>query len=206
MVEDVDRTIGRWRGWWTRGAVAGVSEGAGGVSGCSCGLPGQGREVRSGCVAFHDGCRDEQLAVHRCRACCCCWGSPHGSTGVGSGLGAAMVIGTVSSGAFSAGAQYVTTGSVDPKQVALDGAIGGAAGVFGAGGATVAARMGGGSLVRTVAENGAVNLADSATHYSFVLGLHAVSGYHAALSQGGEAGWKHGPWGKGRAWPTAREG
>ena len=54
-------------------------------------------------------------------------------TGVGSGLGATILIGAATSGAFSAGTQYITTGKIDPKSLAADIAIGGATAPIGGG-------------------------------------------------------------------------
>ncbi|QWW19533.1 hypothetical protein I6B53_10735 [Schaalia sp. 19OD2882] len=67
------------------------------------------------------------------------------ATGVGAGIGAAILIGAATSEAFSAGAQLVTTGTIDPKRLATDIAIGGATGPIGSGvGSAV-----GGALART---------------------------------------------------------
>jgi YD repeat protein len=54
-------------------------------------------------------------------------------TGVGSGLGATILIGAATSGVFSAGTQYITTGKIDPKSLAADIAIGGATAPIGGG-------------------------------------------------------------------------
>ena len=54
-------------------------------------------------------------------------------TGVGSGLGATILIGAATSGVFSAGTQYITTGRIDPKSLAADIAIGGATAPIGGG-------------------------------------------------------------------------
>jgi RHS repeat-associated protein len=62
------------------------------------------------------------------------------ATGVGGPIGGAMVAGVLLSGAFSAGFQKVTTGHVDWRKAALDGAIGGLAAGAGAGAGAVIAR------------------------------------------------------------------
>ncbi|MEA2497135.1 MAG: hypothetical protein QOJ29_5046, partial [Thermoleophilaceae bacterium] len=54
-------------------------------------------------------------------------------TGVGGPIGAAMIGGALLSAGSSAGIQKITTGSVNYKQVAVAGIIGGAAGGLGAG-------------------------------------------------------------------------
>jgi len=55
------------------------------------------------------------------------------ATGVGGPIGAAMIGGALLSAGGSAGIQKITTGSVDYKQVAVAGIVGGAAGGLGAG-------------------------------------------------------------------------
>ncbi|MCZ0858803.1 DUF6531 domain-containing protein [Actinomyces israelii] len=123
------------------------------------------------------------------------------ATGVGAGIGAGILIGAAASGVFSAGAQYVTTGTVDLKQVALDTAIGGVAGAAGAGVGAGAARLGqaaqaaqaagrtgmgamGRNVLTGVADGGADGGASGGLSYLTGPGPHTVGGLAEATGEG----------------------
>ena len=106
------------------------------------------------------------------------------ATGVGTGVGASILVGAASSGVFSAGSQYITTGHIDWRQVALDTAIGGASGAAGGGAAAGLTRatartsmscMGRNILVGA-AEEAADNGVSNALNYLTGPGPHTLGG------------------------------
>ena len=123
------------------------------------------------------------------------------ATGVG-GPGGAILIGAAVSGVFSAGVQYATTGSIDPRRLARDVAIGGAAGAAGYGvGGWVAGRLGqaaaaaeasGGQAMSAMTRNVLTGVAGGATDggvsgaasYLTGPGPHTVGGLAAATGIG----------------------
>lgn len=114
------------------------------------------------------------------------------ATGVGAGVGASILVGAASSGVFSAGSQYITTGHIDWRQVALDTAIGGAGGAAGGGAAAGLTRatartsmscMGRNILVGA-AEEAADNGVSNALNYLTGPGPHTLGGLASSTGEG----------------------
>ena len=114
------------------------------------------------------------------------------ATGVGAGVGASILVGAASSGVFSAGSQYITTGHIDWRQVALDTAIGGASGAAGGGAAAGLTRatartsmscMGRNILVGA-AEEAADNGVSNALNYLTGPGPHTLGGLASSTGEG----------------------
>ena len=114
------------------------------------------------------------------------------ATGVGTGVGASILVGAASSGVFSAGSQYITTGHIDWRQVALDTAIGGAGGAAGGGAAAGLTRatartsmscMGRNILVGA-AEEAADNGVSNALNYLTGPGPHTLGGLASSTGEG----------------------
>lgn len=114
------------------------------------------------------------------------------ATGVGAGVGAAILVGAAASGAFSAGSQYLTTGTIDPRKMATDIAIGGATGPIGGGvGSAVGSALGrtalcqaGRNILSGVASGAAEGGVSGGLTYLAGDGPHTVSGL-AANTLGG---------------------
>jgi RHS repeat-associated protein len=122
------------------------------------------------------------------------------ATGVGGPIGAAMIGGALLSAGGSAGIQKITTGSVDYRQVAVAGIVGGAAGGLGYG---AGALISGGSKVAAVGRGALAGGVESVAGGAANRGLHGQNPFDPAgmrndLLLGGGIGGVGGRLGAGR--------